>query len=85
MPLFLWGTSLCSNLFLNFPGIGLSSSVEELNLSNFITNNVTIMSSMFSCYISLNELNLSNFNTNNIINKNVLGLPDKSAKKIKNL
>ena len=43
------------------------------------------MSSMFSGYSSLNELNLSNFNTNNIINKNVLGLPDKSEKKIKNL
>ena len=40
------------------------SSLKELNLSNFNTNNVTIMGYMFSGCSSLKELNLSNFNTN---------------------
>ena len=38
------------------------SSLKELNLSNFNTNNV-IMWDMFSGCSSLKELNLSNFNT----------------------
>ena len=45
------------------------SSLKELNLSNFNTNNVNNMHCMFSgcsnCS-SLKELNLSNFNTNNV-------------------
>ena len=40
------------------------SSLKELNLSNFNTNNVTIMRSMFYGCSSLKELNLSNFNNN---------------------
>ena len=40
------------------------SSLKELNLSNFITNNVTDMLGMFSKCSSLKELNLSNFDTN---------------------
>ena len=44
------------------------STLKELNLSNFITNNVTDMSKMFSGCSSLKELNLSNFNTNNVTN-----------------
>ena len=44
------------------------SSLKELNLSNFNTNNVNNMSGMFSGCSSLEELNLSNFNTNNVIN-----------------
>ena len=42
-----------------------SSSLKELNLNNFNTNNVTVMSGMFSGCSSLKELNLNNFNTNN--------------------
>ena len=42
------------------------SSLKELNLSNFNTNNVTNMIGMFSGCSSLKELNLSNFNTNNV-------------------
>ena len=42
------------------------SSLKELNLSNFNTNNVTNMKCMFSRCSSLKELNLSNFNTNNV-------------------
>ena len=41
------------------------SSLKELNLNNFNTNNVTHMNSMFSGCSSLKELNLNNFNTNN--------------------
>ena len=41
------------------------SSLKELNLSNFNTNNATDMSCMFDGCSSLKELNLSNFNTNN--------------------
>ena len=42
------------------------SSLKELNLSNFNTNNVTYMGYIFSKCSSLRELNLSNFNTNNV-------------------
>ena len=44
------------------------SSLKELNLSNFNTNNVTNMKGMFWECSSLKELNLSNFNTNNVTN-----------------
>ena len=44
------------------------SSLKELNLSNFNTNNVTYMTCMFDGCSSLKELNLSNFNTNNVTN-----------------
>ena len=43
------------------------SSLKELNLNNFNTNNVTNMSGMFDGCSSLKELNLINFNTNNVI------------------
>ena len=42
------------------------SSLKELNISNFNTNNVTNMQYMFSGCSSLKELNLSNFNTINV-------------------
>ena len=42
------------------------SSLKELNLNNFNTNNVTNMSGMFYGCLSLKELNLNNFNTNNV-------------------
>ena len=42
------------------------SSLNELNLSNFTTNNVTDMSRMFFECSSLNVLNLSNFSTYNV-------------------
>ena len=41
------------------------SSLKELNLNNFNTNNVKYMSRMFQGCSPLEELNLSNFNTNN--------------------
>ena len=44
------------------------SSLKELNLNNFNTNNVTDMSEMFGWCSSLKELNLNNFNTNNVTN-----------------
>ena len=44
------------------------SSLKELNLSNFNTNNVINMSKMFSGCSSLKELNLSIINTNNVTN-----------------
>ena len=40
------------------------SSLKELNLSSFNTNNVTNMRHMFSECSSLTEINLSNFKTN---------------------
>ena len=42
------------------------SSLKELNLNNFNTNNVTDMSYMFYGCSSLKELNLNNFITNNV-------------------
>ena len=42
------------------------SSLKELNLNNFNTNNVTNMRFMFDGCSSLKELNLNNFNTNNV-------------------
>ena len=42
------------------------SSLKELNLKNFNTNNVTNMNSMFSGCSSLKKLNISNFNINNV-------------------
>ena len=44
------------------------SSLKELNLNNFNTNNVTNMSFMFYGCSSLKELNLNNFNTDNVTN-----------------
>ena len=44
------------------------SSLTNLNLSNFNTQNVTNMSDMFYHCSSLINLNLSNFNTQNITN-----------------
>ena len=43
------------------------SSLKELNLNNFNTNNVTDMSWMFYKCSSLKELNFNNFNANNLI------------------
>ena len=43
------------------------SSLKELNLLNFNTNNITDMSWMLYGCSSLIELNLSIFNTNNVI------------------
>ena len=42
------------------------SSLKELNLQNFNTNNVTNMSYMLYECSSLNELNLNKFNANNV-------------------
>ena len=44
------------------------SSLKELNLNNFNTNNVTNMGGMFDGCSSLKELNLNIFNTNNVTN-----------------
>ena len=41
------------------------SSLTELNLSNFKTNNVKDMSCLFSGSSKLKELNLSSFDTTN--------------------
>ena len=42
------------------------SSLKILNLSNFNTNNVTLIKSMFSKCTSLKELNLENFKTDKV-------------------
>ena len=42
------------------------SSLKELNLNNFNTNNVTNMGYMFCKCSSLKQLNLNNLNTNNV-------------------
>ena len=42
------------------------SSLKELNISNFNTNNVTYICGMFKECSSLKELNISNFNTSNV-------------------
>ena len=41
---------------------------NNIDLSNFNTNNVTDMFCMFYGCSSLNSINLSNFNTNNVTN-----------------
>ena len=46
--------------------------LEELNLSNFDTNNVTDISGMFSKCFELKKIELSNFNTNNAENMRFL-------------
>ena len=43
------------------------SSLKEINLSSFNTNQVTNMSYMFYRCYSLKEINLSSFNTNQVI------------------
>ena len=57
------------------------SSLKELNLSNFNTNNVTYMYLMFYGCSSLKELNLSNFNTNNVTN--MIGMFDRCSVEFK--
>ena len=42
------------------------SSLKELNINNFNTNNVTRMFCMFKGCSPLKELNLNKFNTNNV-------------------
>ena len=44
-------------------------ALNELNLSNFNTDNVTDMSYMFLRCYALNELDISNFNFDNVTNK----------------
>ena len=61
------------------------SSLEELNLSNFNTNNVGDMSYMFTSCSSLKELNISNFKTNNKTNMSCMffGCEDELINKLK--
>ena len=61
------------------------SSLKELNLSNFNTNNVINMYGMFKGCSSLKELNISNFNTNNVTNMEGMfyGCSDQFQNKIK--
>ena len=42
--------------------------LEELNLSNFDTNNITDMNGMFSIYLAQKKIDLSNFNADNFEN-----------------
>ena len=58
------------------------SSLKELNLSNFNTNNVTEMGGMFFGCSSLEELNISNFNTNNV--KNMFGMFSRCSNQLQN-
>ena len=43
------------------------SSLKELNLSNFYTNNAKYMSYMFSGCFSLKKLIINNFNFDNVL------------------
>jgi len=59
--------------------------LKELNLSNFNTQNVINMKSMFYGCSSLKELNLSNFNTINVTDMESMfkGCSDQLQNKIK--
>ena len=46
------------------------TSLKDLNLDNFNTQNVTDMKFMFCKCSSLKNLNLSNFNTENVVDMN---------------
>ena len=61
------------------------SSLKELNISNFNTNNVKTMKCMFYGCSSLKELNISNFNTKNVTRMNGMfnRCSDEFQKKIK--
>ena len=61
------------------------SSLIELNLSNFNTNNVSNMRGMFTNCSSLIELNISIFNVNNVTDMNDMffGCSDEFQKKIR--
>ena len=61
------------------------SSLKELNLNNFNTNNVTNMSDMFEGCSLLKDLNLKNFNTDNVTNMRWMfsGCSDDLKRKIK--
>jgi surface protein len=48
------------------------SSLTNINLSNFNTQNVTNMSWMFGGCSSLTNINLSNFNTQNVTNMSLM-------------
>ena len=64
----------------------LCSSLKQLNLTNFNTNNVTNMSDMFYGCSSLKELNLNNINTNNVTHMEGMfhGCSEELIKKIRN-
>jgi surface protein len=56
-------THSCTTMFMMFYNC---SSLENLNVSNFITSNVTNMSSMFSGCSRLKNIDVSGFNTNKV-------------------
>ena len=60
------------------------TSLRELNVSKFNTNNVNNMEYMFYGCSSLKELNVSNFNINNIFFMRSIfaGCPDELKNKI---
>ena len=59
------------------------NSLEQLNISNLKTYNVTKMISMFGECSSLKELDLSNFNTKNVTHMNNMFINCSSLKKNK--
>ena len=58
------------------------SSLEELNISNFNTNNTTNMSYMFYSCKALKELDVSKFNTEKATNMNFMFGQCKSLKEL---
>ena len=58
------------------------SSLKEIKLSSFNTNNVKNMSNMFYDCSSLKEINLSSFNTNNVTNMSSMFYSCSSLKEI---
>ena len=59
------------------------SSLKEINLSNFKTENVTNMEEMFEYCSGLEKINLSNFNTNNVTTMSGIFRECKELKQIK--
>ena len=57
------------------------SSLKNINLSNFNTNNVTNMGCMFDRCSSLTNIDLSNFNTNKVTNMSCMFYKCKSLNK----
>ena len=64
----IWGNEIITTAYLFLH----CSKITEINLSNFNSSNVEIMSSMFNNCSSLTLLNLSNFNTSKVIYMNHL-------------
>ena len=76
--IYLISNNLLTNMSFMF---SYCSSLKEINLSSFITNQVTDMSFMYNCS-SLKEINLSSFITNQVTNMRYMFYDCSSLKEI---